>query len=74
MFEVRPEQTGFIFLLGKHAAFDFFGRSEQPFFFFLLYCFNFLHVQVSYSHFICRVWLLCFCVKHFVTLLFNYHH
>lgn len=34
MFEVRPEQTGFIFLLGKHAAFDFFGRSEQPFFFF----------------------------------------
>lgn len=31
MFEVRPEQTGFIFLLGKHIAFDFF---DVLFFFF----------------------------------------
>lgn len=68
MFEVRPEQTGFIFLSGKHDAFDFFDVLSSFFFFFLVYCFNFLHVQVSYSHFICVVWLLCFCVKHFVTL------
>lgn len=34
MFEVRREQTGFIFLLGKHAAFDFFDVLSSLFFFF----------------------------------------
>lgn len=36
MFEVRPEQTGFIFLLGKHAAFDFFDVLSSLFFFFVI--------------------------------------
>lgn len=34
MFEVCPEQTGFIFLQGKHAAFDFFDVLSSLFFFF----------------------------------------
>ena len=34
MFEVRPEQTGFIFLSGKHDAFDFFDVLSSFFFFF----------------------------------------